>query len=137
MKIKSYFANSVEAGIAEARREFGPDAMLMNSRKSLAESRHLGEYEVVIACPKTIDTRQPSAVETPGGRTPDALVKEIADLRKQLERMASGVNRAKAFTATNVLSEPVLANLFSALIASEVDAALASSVLSALRSRGQ
>ena len=125
--------------MSEARNEFGPEAMLMNSRKSLPDSRHLGEYEVVFACPKTTDTGVPDSVAGELGAaqsTPNALVKEIADLRRQLERMASGVNRAKAFNATNILTDPVFANLFSSLLSSEVDATLANSVLSALRSRG-
>ena len=50
MKIKSYFAGSVEAAINQAKQELGEDAMLMNSRKSMPEARHLGEYEVVFAC---------------------------------------------------------------------------------------
>ena len=48
MKIKSYFARTVEASMAAARQELGPDAMLLNSRKTPLESRHLGEYEVAL-----------------------------------------------------------------------------------------
>jgi hypothetical protein len=49
MKIKSYFARTVEGAMATARQELGPDAMLVNSRKTSLETRHLGEYEVVFA----------------------------------------------------------------------------------------
>jgi hypothetical protein len=49
MKIKSYFASTVEEAMAQARQELGPDAMLVNSRKSSLETRHLGTYEVVFA----------------------------------------------------------------------------------------
>src|ERR1039458_5892441 len=48
MRIKSYYANSVEDGIGMARTELGPDAMLVSSRRTSPETRHLGDYEVVI-----------------------------------------------------------------------------------------
>ena len=86
MKIKSYFANSVEAAIGLARQEFGPEAMLMNSRKSVPESRHLGEYEVVFACPNAADESASAATSNSDrSSTPvssDSLQKEVADLRR-------------------------------------------------------
>ena len=42
MKIKSYFAHTVEDAMAQAREELGPEAMLVNSRKASPEARHLG-----------------------------------------------------------------------------------------------
>ncbi|HSM77712.1 MAG TPA: hypothetical protein VLT57_08810 [Bryobacteraceae bacterium] len=54
MRIKSYFASTVEGALSEARRELGPDAILIESRRSATESRRLGAYEVVcaLAAPK-------------------------------------------------------------------------------------
>ncbi len=49
MRLKSYFAGTVESAICLARQEMGEDAMLVNSRKALPEARHLGLYEVVFA----------------------------------------------------------------------------------------
>ena len=49
MKIKSYFAPTVEDAMAMARRELGPEAMLVNSRRAPPEPRGRGEYEVVFA----------------------------------------------------------------------------------------
>ncbi|MCU1259479.1 MAG: GTP-binding signal recognition particle G-domain [Bryobacterales bacterium] len=49
MHIKTYFSSTVEAAMALARRELGPDAMLMNSRQTPPEVNHLGQYEVVFA----------------------------------------------------------------------------------------
>ncbi len=34
MRIKSYFADSVQEAIEKARVELGPDAMLMNTKKT-------------------------------------------------------------------------------------------------------
>jgi flagellar biosynthesis protein FlhF len=45
--VKSYFATSVPAAIELARRELGPDALLLNSREAPPEARHLGPIEVV------------------------------------------------------------------------------------------
>src|SRR6185437_2770680 len=45
--VKSYFATSVPAAIELARRELGPDALLLNSREAPPEARHLGPLEVV------------------------------------------------------------------------------------------
>ena len=49
MRLKSYFAGTVESAICLARQEMGGDAMLVNSRRTLPEARHLGAYEVVFA----------------------------------------------------------------------------------------
>ena len=143
MKIKSYFAASVEAAISQAKQELGEDAMLMNSRKSMPEARHLGEYEVVFACTAIPEKATPPATPSPKSETksetrfelksqsraepqirfqipvmpPDRLTEEIADLRKQLERMASMFNRGTAVASSNLLASPVLARLFSSLIA--------------------
>ena len=49
MRIKSYFAPSVQSAIALARKEFGEDVTLVTSHVAPPESRNLGEYEVVFA----------------------------------------------------------------------------------------
>lgn len=48
MKLKSFFANSIEEAIRLARQELGPDAMLVNSKRTSPEAQHLGFYEVVV-----------------------------------------------------------------------------------------
>ena len=50
-KIKSYYARTVEGALAQAREEMGPEAVLVHSRKTPLESRHLGPYEVVFSHP--------------------------------------------------------------------------------------
>jgi len=49
MRLKSYFAGTVESAMCLARQEMGEEAMLVNSRRSQPEARHLGAYEVVFA----------------------------------------------------------------------------------------
>lgn len=49
MRLKSYFADTIEEAIGQARRELRPEAMLVNSKRSGAEARQLGMYEVICA----------------------------------------------------------------------------------------
>lgn len=49
MRIKSYFAGSIQTAMRQARDEFGDEVMLVTSRVTDPEIRHLGEYEVVLA----------------------------------------------------------------------------------------
>ena len=52
MRIKSYFSDSVEEAMDKARRELGPEAMLMNSKKTEMELRSLGWSRLVEALPQ-------------------------------------------------------------------------------------
>lgn len=70
MRLKSYFAPSVDEAIERARTELGPDAMLLNSRKIAAEQAHLGAYEVVFGI--TGETLQRKPAPAPGGPRPSA-----------------------------------------------------------------
>jgi flagellar biosynthesis protein FlhF len=66
MKIKSYYSRSVEAAMATARQEMGSEAMLVNSRKTPIEARHLGEYEVVFALAGASDSPQEASLQLAG-----------------------------------------------------------------------
>ena len=51
--VKSFFAGSIPAAMEQARREFGSDALLLNSREAPPEARRLGDFEVVFGvCPE-------------------------------------------------------------------------------------
>ena len=83
--------------MAAARREMGPDAMLMNSRKSPPEARHLGEYEVVFADadaaePVDIPQERHGPTVTPAPRN-DRLSAEVAELKRELEGMRRAITR--------------------------------------------
>ena len=47
MKTKSYYANSIDAAIRQAREELGSDAMLIESHAASADARYRGRFEVV------------------------------------------------------------------------------------------
>jgi flagellar biosynthesis protein FlhF len=64
MRLKTYFSGTVEAAMALAREELGPDAMLVHSKRASAETRHIGTYEVVFALPEP----EPTAPAAPAVR---------------------------------------------------------------------
>src|ERR1700683_1042904 len=47
LRVKSYFAHSVDAAIAQARQELGMEALLLNTRKLPREDGQPAGYEVV------------------------------------------------------------------------------------------
>ena len=103
MKIKSYYSRTVEDAMAAARQEMGPDAMLVNSRKTPPEARHLGEYEVVFGVAGAAGGASEASLKLPGEpgepfpvSTPplgDRLSMEVADLKKELEGMRRAITR--------------------------------------------
>ena len=55
MTVKTYLSSTVEAAVALARHELGPDAMLMSSRPAAPDVLHLGRYEVVFAAAAVLE----------------------------------------------------------------------------------
>lgn len=95
MRIKSYFAGSVERAIAEARHELGSEATVLTSRRSAPECRHMGAYEVVFGITE--------ASATPVASTASAdLNAELSLLRDQLD----GIKRLLKVTAPGVSPYP-------------------------------
>lgn len=64
MRLKSYFADTIEAAMALAGRELGDDALLVYSREAAPEARYLGSYEVVFAGSAADSSAKPGP-ETP------------------------------------------------------------------------
>ena len=62
MRMKSYFAGSVQLAMEQARRELGSDAILVTSRLAPAEAGKTRRYEVVFAT-ETPEKTAPPAVE--------------------------------------------------------------------------
>ena len=137
MRLKSFFAATVEAGMNMARQELGSEAMLVDSRRTSLESRHLGEYEVVCALfhPKTAaspasDEAAPPAFPPNGFRAPslDKLSQEVSDLKRYMEKMATTLTQSGAGFA-NLRANPELAEVFAILTASEVDPSIAHDIV--------
>ncbi len=143
MRLKSYFAGTVESAICLARQEMGEDTMLVSSRKTAPEARHLGAYEVVFAAAQ--DPARDAAAANQAAKAPEssapvsqALAGEMAEMRRQLARMSTAVSRSavrggqRASTASN----PALDDIEQLLAANEVDGDLACSLLRNLEALG-
>lgn len=73
MRIKSFFSDSTDLAIEMARRELGEEALILNSRSSPPEAKHLGAFEVVFAAPEEAPTPLPSQTKAFGRSNNSAL----------------------------------------------------------------
>ncbi|HYP15477.1 MAG TPA: hypothetical protein VEQ63_16225 [Bryobacteraceae bacterium] len=94
MRVKSYYASSVEAAISSAALEMGPDAVLITSKRTGPEHRDLGEYEVVFG-----SHEEPPIVAEPAasgnGSIQQALVSsELELVRKEVQSMRKALSIA-------------------------------------------
>jgi len=98
MRLKTYFVESVEEAILRALGEFGDEAMLVHSKRTSPETRHLGHYEVVFASP--LNTTTPASPSAPPPPLPESALKELP-ARKRPERAAVSMPRIQPnLTAT-------------------------------------
>src|SRR4029077_21092060 len=128
MRLKSYFAGTVESAICLARQEMGGDAMLVNSRRTLPEARHLGAYEVVFAAAQDpVHQALQAKIEEPANPAAQTLVSELAEMRRQLSKMSSIVSRSavRGGRRSTTAANPALDSLDQALAANDVDGDLA------------
>lgn len=116
LRVKSYFARAVQDAMEHARREMGPDALLLNSRPSPPEARHLGEFEVVFGSyPET----RPAEVPAP------AATGEVAGLRQQMDEIRNLLLRTGTPPATARPRQPLIERV---LVDAGVDPALAAEI---------
>ncbi len=112
MRIKSYFASSVERAIHDAREELGGEATLITSRRTAADARHLGAYEVVFG----IAEPPPSA---PSALPPEDLNAELTMLREQLDGIKRLLKLRRA--GAENFARPELEQLYEQLVSSDWD----------------
>jgi len=96
MRMKSYFSSTVESAVELARRELGPEAMLVNSRPAMPEARHLGEYEVVFAAdfPPAQGEAAPQQPPPATPRKPNEQPLSIGQILQQMMERAKGKGMA-------------------------------------------
>lgn len=130
MKLKTYFAGTVAAAMSQAVRELGPEAMLIQSKRALPEARHRGEYEVVFG----LEANEENGVATaaappalPGNSGWGSLARDVAELRRQLERTTSAIARAASWSSL-AAAPPEIARFYSGLIDAGVDVDVAHDV---------
>ena len=152
MKIKSYFAKTVDEAISKARVELGSEALLLNTRK-IADTGTGSGYEVVMgvagAAGVNVRLRQPkpaAAVPTPKpaprttaatATTPNSADKasprpevasEMEKLRAQMDELQSLLVRSAKNAWAVQRSVPETADVYARLIAAEVDPALSKDI---------
>jgi flagellar biosynthesis protein FlhF len=134
MKIKSYFAPSVEEAVITARNELGSDAMLVQTRKAPPESQHLGKYEVVfgVAPEARGGLALPSAPVASAAA--DRLTAEVAEMRRQLEGLRVAMRNGLAAPRW-LLPSSEMAELFSALVAAEIPGELVQDIVERLHAQ--
>jgi flagellar biosynthesis protein FlhF len=135
MRLKSYFADTVEEAISLAKREMGTDAMLVNSKRSGAEAKHLGAYEVVCATDTELlpAASEPQRARLIAAPPMDRLSQDVSELRQQMERLARSMARSGAGMA-GIAADPELSAAFAMLTDAEIDADLAYEVISKITS---
>lgn len=111
MKVKSYFASSVELAIQEARRDLGGEAVLITTRRSDRESRHLGAYEVVFGVSTAQAENDPSEAS--------GLTREVAALRDQLDSIRRMLQGSSSGFGN---SQPMTEDLYQDLVSAGFDA---------------
>lgn len=110
MRMKSYFAPSVQDAMELARQEMGPEALLVNSRKAPPEAKGLGEYEVVFA----VLPEEPAAPTAEAGpAAADPVMGELARLRNQVQDMVNALNAHASHWA---VPAPEFAPIFARLV---------------------
>ncbi len=144
MRLKSFFANSVEEAIRQARHELGPDAMLVNSKRTAVEAQHLGAYEVVVCgdapeCGAEDPDRKRAGH---GGRAGssgisalpvDQLSRDVSELKQQMEKLALTLARSGSGMA-GIAFDADLSRAFTTLTDAELDTELAYDVVSRIGS---
>jgi flagellar biosynthesis protein FlhF len=137
MKIKSYFARTVEEAMARASQEMGPEAMLVNSRRASIEARHLGEYEVAFATdlPDGAVPPQSAAVEAAPAPVADRLSLEVSGLKRELEGMRRVLNRSAFGPAQWSAAPPAVSDAYGMLTASDLSPELAREIVQAAEER--
>jgi len=138
MKIKSYYAGTVTGAIALARRELGPEAMLVTSRPAPPEARHLGAYEVVFAA--TVEAPRPATTQTESAlaaqfAASNQVSREIAELKQKLDSMRRALTKSAFAPAPWLGDSPGLAEAYSLMTANEVTPPLALEVVQAAAAR--
>lgn len=123
IRVKSYFANTVEEALVLGRQDFGDDALLLESKRTREGEEHLGAYEVVIGCPRS-DTPASPAPEPalPSGGPAVRPAVDSPSIRAELERMSNLIQHLAANTLGMRMAElqPLAAELARADLAAEL-----------------
>ena len=145
MRIKSYFAESVQEAIQKAREELGAEAVLVHSKNTEPELRQLGAFEVVFGLeggPRRAGAAKPEPAADREASKPavsEPLLRELADLRKEVEtirRSLAGHSKPSARRFAPEF-EDLAVRLEEAGFSTEFAEEIAASVESGMRAEGE
>ena len=161
MRIKSYFAKSVDDAMAQAREQLGDDAMLLNTRRLVSEAGLAGGYEVVfgiaeaaaepaapepdlaaarlaergIVRPKIVRSERAAAqaaASSPARAPKDHVAAELERLHEQMDEIRGMIARSSRAPLTLGRTVPELADVYAKLMSSEVEPALSRDIVDRL-----
>jgi flagellar biosynthesis protein FlhF len=139
MRIKSYFAKSVDLAMAQAREELGPEAMLLNTRKAAADQIEGGGYEVIFgvagespAIPTIVAPLAAAPAAEAESRAPEHFASELGRLHDQIDEIRNLIVRSSRAQLTVGRTVPELADVYAHLMAADVEPALSKDIVDRL-----
>ena len=133
MRIKSYFAKSVDQAMAQARVELGEDAMLLNTRKAPADHPSGMNYEVIFGVAGEAPVSLPVAnVEKPETPAPAPPAYSLEQLHQQIDEIRTLLVRSSQAQLTMQRAVPELADVYAHLMAAEIEPALGKDIIDRL-----
>ncbi len=144
MRIKSYFAKSVDQAMAEARAELGAEAMLLNTRKASPDQPGGGGYEVIFGVPgempaAALPSSAPAAAPTvrfeshaSESRVPEQFASDLKQLHEQMDEIRGLIVRSSRAHLTIGRTMPELADVYGRLTSADVDPALSKDIIDRL-----
>ncbi len=139
MRIKSYFAKSVDQAMAQAREELGPEAMLLNTRKAPADQFEGGGYEVIFGLaeetPAVVDADSSIAADSGAGvesRESEHFTAELGRLHNQIDEIRRLIVRSSRAQLAIGRTVPELADVYAHLMSADVEPALSKDIVDRL-----
>lgn len=136
MRIKSYFAKSVDQAMAQAREELGEEAMLLNTRKAPADHPSGMNYEVIFGVVSTGEEpaslpvpKVESKVENPA---PEVHAHSLEQLHQQIDEIRTLLLRSSQAQLTLQRAVPELADVYAHLMSNEIEPAMGKDIIDRL-----
>ena len=138
MRLKSYFAGTVQAAMLLAREELGPEAMLVQSKRTTADTRHMGQYEVVFALqdpepepgrPSFQQIFVSASDASVRGPAIEQLSAELELLKRRIENMSGTLSAAEQPTPAQLQSDKRRQSLIRSLIEQDLQPDLAEALV--------
>lgn len=138
MRIKSYFAKSVEQAMAQAREELGSEAMFLNTRKAQTDQMEGSGYEVIFGLAEestSVISSDVPASATPVGaerRTSEDFATELGLLHDQMDEIRNLIVRSSRAQLAIGRTVPELADVHARLRSADVEPALSKDIVDRL-----